>query len=309
VTVFRWRLESLRRAGAGGDALADVAPPTRPLVGLRLAQVRRNIESARTAEELVAMAGSEPAPEETEWYRAVAAHGRDAAPALLAGLSALDPHDGCGRLRAQQLAGAFLWLDKAAVQSLLERFSQLTGVSKASSSVTLGLAHCTAAGDALWALFCDALAQGPRESLVAALWGLADLHDARASSAVAALLSSGVRFYEVLGFAAAAGDVAAVPPLLSRFDRAADQQEALDCLMALSAITLRLGCEVVERAMVRELGSGEQARARELVSLLTTDLGAKARDYYGAFGVLAEARLRGKHGSDRLLHQDLTLVL
>ncbi len=231
------------------------------------------------------MAGSVPAPADVRWYRAIGDLGSCVAPALVAGLMALDAKEAGSRSRAQQLCGAFLWLDEGARRTLLERYSLLIDDARESAAVTFGLARYQLAADVVWSLWCESNSRRQYESRVAALWGLTDLQDSRAAAAVGRMLTAGERFYELLGFAAATGDEGTIAPLLARLDRAKDRQESMDCLMALGAITGRVGSVSMEQTIVRELGISEAARARELVSLLTSEFGPRVHEYYGAFGV------------------------
>jgi hypothetical protein len=186
----------------------------KPVLWMRDEGAVRQIRQARTAEELIDLLPQAAGLAAPVWDERMRKAGPEVLPLISRRLKAANEvqDQELRDLTYDKLIGALRWRGTAGAQVLLERFDDLSDYGWGLASVALGLLGEQRAADRIWQLYQRAVHNRRETHFVGALWGLIDLGDKRAGSAVASLLSKGRHFYELFGFLSLAGDTRAIAP-------------------------------------------------------------------------------------------------
>jgi len=164
----------------------------------------------------------------------------------------------------QTLIRALRWRDNAGAQVLLDCFPALDAYGKSLACVVFGLVKEKAATDSIWEFYLQSHG-GKGEHILGALWGLVDLGDRRAISALVDQLKSGRWNYELFGWLSMRGDATTVAPLMQAIVQS-PKAVRLQPMMAMIGVAQRVGRAAFE-AEVRA-AFPEEAHADERQSLL-----------------------------------------
>jgi len=268
------------------EKIAQIVREKDPQVWKRDRQAFERIEMAATVEELLDLVPAVGGVAEPLWHRQMREFGPPAVPLIAERLKrARDVEDEDDQARAyEHLLSALYWKGEAGATALLECFDGLTGYAGSLACIVLGLSGAQASADVLWD-FYQRVKDDARERLfVGPLWGLIDLHDARAADALADLLWEQRYFHELFGFLSLAGHARAVLPLLvlSMMGKGEIAQHAA---MALLSIAHRIGREAL-LAELQEAGAQtaeQQTHREEMTDHILATSPLKAEEYFASF--------------------------
>lgn len=236
----------------------------KPLLWLRDKGNVKLIKQARTAEELLDLLPLASGLADSAWQERMRQFGPEVVPLISERLKLLRPAQDQEKqdMAVEKLIAALRWRGEASGQVLLERFDDLNLYGRGLACVVLGLLGMRSSADTIWAFYHKAVRHRGQSYFVGALWGLIDLHDERASEALADLLRQRHYFYELFGFLSLAGDTRAVIPLFQELKRQPDEQQ-LDALMALLSIGHRLGREALRAELAKVASPQETPASRD----------------------------------------------
>ncbi len=256
-TYFRAYLINTRVREMMAEAIAKFRPPASP----EEQEVERLVQAATTPLELVRLAGGVKGAVEGEWSKKLEAHGSVVVPIIAQRLKRSQSISD-ERVRTKtidNLVGALRWQGEAGAQALLECFNNLDDYGQSLACVVLGLMHVAGAGDAIWRYY-QRIRALEETYVVGAMWGLADLQDARAADAVDDQWKIRAVLYELFGFTALCGDARLVVPLVSMCVVARNDQEREAPFMAFAAVVQRVGREVSLAQLIEMRGITDAQR-------------------------------------------------
>jgi len=281
-TLFRYHLLNPE----ADDKIAQIVREKDPQAWKRDREAFERIDTAATAEELLDLVPVVGGVAEPLWHRRMREFGPQAVPLIAERLKrARDIEDEDAQIRAyEHLLSTLYWKGEAGATALLERFDGLTGYARSLACVVLGLLGAQASADVLWG-FYQRVKDDTREGLfVGPLWGLIDLHDARAADALADLLWEQRYFHELFGFLSLAGHARAVLPLLvlSMMGKGEIAQHAA---MALLSIAHRIGREalLVELQKAGAQTAEQQRHREEMADHILATSPRQAEEYFASF--------------------------
>ncbi len=263
-TVFRATLVKPET----GDVIRKMTMKFSPLLMLRDGPAVKKIRQAQTPEELLDLVPLATGLAGFTWDDRARAFGAQGLPAMREHLlTAGKAKDIELRHHAyEKIIAALRWLGDDGGETLLNCFDALDDYGKSQACVVLGLLGVRAAADKLWAFYERAVWELKNDSFVGALWGLTDLHDARAAAALTDLLEQGRGFYELYGLLALTGGARAVLPLVATVEGAA-RDASMDPTMALIAIGHRIG----RAALIAELARNATMEADRAIAAEVAD--------------------------------------
>jgi len=278
-TLFRFTLVDTQTR----DLLDKATLAMRSLLWKRDGASVRQIEAARTAEELLDLLPLANGLAEPVWLERMRRFGSQAVFLISARLRAVSNSRSseARHLAYEKLIALLRWQGEAGAQALLEVFDALDDYGKSLACVVLGLLGARGSADKLWA-FYERAARDRREThYVGALWGLIDLKDGRAGEVLADLLKAGQDFYELIPFLSLAGDERAVRPLMA-MAALLPEDEKLTPLTALVGIAHRTGREALLAAVDATTPAEREAAERIADQLLAQPADAVA-EYFASF--------------------------
>lgn len=257
----------------------------KPLLWLRDGGAVKQIQRARTAEELLDLVHLATGLGEEAWHDEMRKFGPEVVPLISERLKTVRNirNDDTRDMTFEKLIAELRWLGDAGAEALLECFDDFNDYGRSLACVVLGLLGAQASADKLWA-FCQKAERNRRKThFVGALWGLIDLKDERAGGALADLLSERRVFYELFGFLSLAGDARAVVPLMMAASRM-PEDEQMHTTMALLSIAHRIGREALVAEFERVASPEEPKEAWEAAAdEILSKPASTAEEYFALF--------------------------
>jgi hypothetical protein len=254
----------------------------------------RRIQQAQTPFQAVTLTIESRGLAQMTWTQRMNEFGAAAIPAMVRRLKSSQSirEEDDRHIVVERIIGALARLGQPGGQALWECFNNLDDYSQSMACVALGLLHIDAASDAIWRYYqrvrASASQQREHNYVVGALWGLIDLQHPQVDAALAALLADPMwpLFAEQYGFAARAGGVACVPPLVARLHTSSTGQgrykdENADVMMALIGMGQRLGADSFA-ALLRECIDNEDG-VLEIVAAVVSRSAEDVRDYFALY--------------------------
>ena len=257
----------------------------KPILWLRDGVAVKKIQAAGTPHELLALVPLAAGLGEHAWHDRMRQFDATALPLIGQALKeASKTKDQDVPLQTQErLITELRWRGEAGAQVLLDCFTSLDDYGKSLASVVLGLLGKREASGRIWNYYQKAMRDRRESHFVGALWGLIDLKDTRAASALFELLVELRDFYELYGFLSLAGDARAVIPLLTQVNSLPEGEKG-DPFMAVVSIAHRLG----RQALLAELGrspapegAGEQVTS--VVEMILSRSPGEAQEWFSLF--------------------------
>ena len=253
-TLFRLHLRD-RHTHA---LLRRIPAALEPVLAVRDRERVELVKHAQTPAALIDLALLAGGLAETAWEERMLQLGPEVLPLIVERLTQANQIRDAGQRTQmrERLIGHLRWRGDAGAEALLTCFDALDDYGRSLASMVLGLLGARSSAGRIWDYY-QKVARNPRENyLVGALWGLIDLQDERAASALVELLSRQKLFYELPGFLALAGDARAIIPLLQTIIRV-PEDDRFDLAMALTAIGHRIGREALVAELDKTVPAGE----------------------------------------------------
>ena len=243
----------------------------------------RQIEQAKTADEVLEFAVKATGVADIAWFKRVRQFGPDIIPLVAQRLkSSREIADSDHQtLIREHLIGALRWRGTLGANVLVECFASLDDYAQSLAAVVLGLVHARASGGLIWDLF-QRTKNLSKHTFVGALWGLIDLQDARAADALVELFQLDRMYYEIFGFVARAGDERAVVPMASVMVHGSESEREQSGYV-LAALSHRLGREKFVAAIIKDLPEDRREMAEKSVDQLLSYPPDVIQDYFALF--------------------------
>ena len=280
-TFFRFPLADAQTRDLMRRATARLGP----LVQTRDREAIQQIESAKTADEVLDLVTMATGLAETAWQDRMRRFDSEVLPLISERLKTVrDIRDRETRsMVIERLIADLRWRGDDGAGVLMERFDDLDDYGQSLACVVLGLLGAQDSADRMWAFYEKVKRDRRRTYFVGALWGLIDLKDGRAGGALVDLLMQGRNFYELFGFLSLAGDARAVVPLLMAATQLPETLQ-MHASMALVSVAHRVGRDALLAELEKVAKPEEPREAREGVAGdLLAQPASKAEEYFALF--------------------------